>query len=297
MNRVKLFLPLILSVALFAFSANALELPDSISVPGGVMIVPLNMETDETPSAEFRGQKVMVVRDGTHWLAILGLSLKLKPGEYFLDTLVAGQKRQYSITLVDKEYPVQRLTIKNKRKVEPTKKDLVKIGQDRKEIGSAFITWSDNPRPPLRFDLPVKGYFSSRFGLVRYYNKSPRPRRHSALDIAAPTGTPIYAPANAVVVKTGNYFFNGGTVFLDHGQGLLTMYNHLSKIDAVAGTHVTRGEKIGEVGMTGRVTGPHLHWGVILNQTFVDPMPFVRPHSLAANKAHIKKLQRASGGS
>lgn len=293
MNRISLFFFL----TLLTGSVTALELPQSINVPGGVMVVPLSMETDETPSVEFRGQKVMVVRDGTHWLAILGLSLKLKPGEYLLDTTIDGQKRQYTISLVDKEYPVQRLTIKNKRKVDPTEEDLVKIGQDRKEIGSAFITWSQNPRPPLRFDLPVKGYFSSRFGLVRYYNKSPRPRRHKALDIAAPTGTPIYAPANAIVVKTGSYFFNGGTVFLDHGQGLLTMYNHLSKIDAIVGTHINRGEKIGEVGMTGRVTGPHLHWGVILNRTFVDPMPFVRLQSLAENKAHIEKLERASGGS
>lgn len=293
MNRISLFF----FFTLLTSSVTALELPQSINVPGGVMVVPLSVETDEMPSAEFRGQKVMVVRDGTHWLAVLGLSLKLEPGDYFLDTEVDGQKHRYPISLVDKKYPVQRLTIKNKRKVDPTKKDLVKIGQDRKEIGSAFVTWSQNPRPPLRFDLPVKGYFSSRFGLVRYYNKSPRPRRHKALDIAAPTGAPIYAPANAVVVKTGSYFFNGGTVFLDHGQGLLTMYNHLSKIDAIVGTHVKRGEKIGEVGMTGRVTGPHLHWGVILNRTFIDPMLFVRPQSLADNKAHIKKLQRASGGS
>jgi len=293
MNRIKLFFFLILLTG----SVTALELPQSTNVPGGVMIVPLNPDTDMMPRAEFRGKKVMVLRDGNGWLAVLGLSLKLKPGEHFLDTVIDGQRQQHSITLVDKKYPIQRLTIKNKRKVEPTKKDLVKIGKDRKEIGSAFITWSQNPSPSLRFDLPVMGYFSSQFGLVRYYNKSPRPRRHSALDIAAPTGTPIYAPADAVVVKTGKYFFNGGTVFLDHGQGLLTMYNHLSKIDAIVGTHITRGQKIGEVGMTGRVTGPHLHWGVILNRTFVNPMPFVRPQSLADNKAHIEKLQQASGGS
>lgn len=293
MNRINLFFFL----ALLTSSAAALELPQSSNVPGGVMIIPLNAEANETPRAEFREQKVMVLNDGSGWLAVLGLSLKLKPGKYILDSLVDGQKRQYPITLVNKEYPVQRLTIKNKRKVEPTKEDLVKIAQDRKEIGGAFVAWSNNPRPPLRFDLPVKGYFSSQFGLVRYYNQSPRPRRHSGLDIAAPTGTPIYAPADAVVVNTGKYFFNGGTVFLDHGQGLLTMYNHLSKVDAIVGTHVKRGQKIGEVGMTGRVTGPHLHWGVILNRTFIDPMPFVRLQSLAENKAHIERLQQVSGGS
>ncbi len=297
MNRIKLFLPLILSVALFASSASALELPDSISVPGGVMVVPLPHENAATPRVEFRGQRVMVIYDGSRWVAVLGLSLKLKPGKYFLDTITDGQKRQYQIDLTDKKYPVQRLTINNKRKVEPTGKDLIKITKDREKISAAFVTWSQNSQPPLRFDLPVKGYFSSQFGLVRYYNDSPRPRRHSALDIAAPIGTPVYAPADAIVVSTGEYFFTGGTVFLDHGQGLLTTYNHLSKIDVTPGMRIGRGQKIGDVGMTGRVTGPHLHWGVILNRTFIDPMPFVRPQSLADNQAHIKKLQHATNGS
>ena len=297
MNRIKLFLPLILSLTVFTFSASALELPDSFNVPGGVMVIPLQQENAATPHAEFRGQRVMVLFDGSRWLAILGLPLKLKPGEYFLDTVTDGKKHQYRIDLVGKKYPVQRLTIKNKRKVEPTGKDLIKITKDREIIAAAFVTWSQNPQPPLRFDLPVKGYFSSQFGLVRYYNDSPRPRRHSALDIAASTGTPIYAPADAIVVSTGEYFFTGGTIFLDHGQGLLTTYNHLSKIDVTPGMRIGRGQKIGDVGMTGRVTGPHLHWGVILNRTFVDPMPFVRPQSLADNQAHIEKLQRATGGS
>lgn len=297
MNRNNFFSPIIFFVALFSFSANAIELPESENVPGGVMVIPLNQGEAATPRASFRGQRVMVLYDGSRWLAVLGLSLKLKPGEYFLETVTDGQKRKHQINLVDKKYPIQRLTIKNKRKVEPTKEDQVKIAIDREKIGAAFVTWSQNSLPPLQFDLPVKGYFSSQFGLVRYYNSSPRPRRHSALDIAAPTGTPVYAPADAIVVSTGEYFFNGGTIFLDHGQGLLTTYNHLSKIDVTPGMRIGRGQKIGDVGMTGRVTGPHLHWGVILNRTFVDPMPFVRPQSLADNQAHIKKLQRAAGGS
>ncbi len=297
MNRNNFFLPIIFFVALFSFSAIAIELPETENVPGGVMVIPLHQEKAAMPRARFRGQRVMVIYDGRRWLAVLGLPLKLKPGEYFLKTVTNGQIHRHQINLVDKKYPIQRLTIKNKRKVEPTKEDLIRIAKDRKKIGAAFVTWSQNSRPPLRFDLPVKGFFSSQFGLVRYYNNSPRPRRHSALDIAAPTGTPVYAPADAVVVSTGEYFFNGGTIFLDHGQGLLTTYNHLSKIDVTPGMRIGRGQKIGEVGMTGRVTGPHLHWGVILNQTFVDPMPFVRPQSLADNQAHIEKLQRATGGS
>ena len=95
------------------------------------------------------------------------------------------------------------------------------------------------------------------------------------MDIAAVEGTPIYAPADAYVVETGDYFFSGNCIFLGHGQGLQTFYAHLSKIDVSPGQQIKRGQKIGEVGATGRVTGAHLHWSVGLNQTWVEPNLFL----------------------
>ncbi len=286
----------LLLLTLFASGASALELPQTSNVPGGVAVIPLTLAGQAMPRAEFRGKQVMVIRDNNRWIAVVGLPLRLSPGDYQLETTADGKKSYYPIAVVDKKYPVQRLTIKNKRKVYPNKEDLKRIEKDRAEIGKAFVVWSFKPQPPLKFDLPTKGIFSSQFGLKRFYNDSPRPRRHSALDIATPTGSRVYAPAEGVVISTGNYYFTGNTIFLDHGQGLLTQYTHLSKIDVEPGAKVSRGQKIGEVGATGRVTGPHLHWAVMLNQTMVDPMPFVRKDSLDKNQAYVDRLYKKNVG-
>lgn len=122
--------------------------------------------------------------------------------------------------------------------------------------------------------MPIIGRLSSPFGLKRFFNNQPK-NPHSGLDIAAPTGTTISAPAPGLVINTGSYYYNGNTVFLDHGQGLVTGYFHMSKITVKAGQIVEQGTKLGEVGETGRVTGPHLHWNVYLNKTKVDPALFV----------------------
>jgi murein DD-endopeptidase MepM/ murein hydrolase activator NlpD len=126
----------------------------------------------------------------------------------------------------------------------------------------------------LRFQAPVDGRRSGSFGLRRVFNGQAR-NPHSGMDIAAPTGTPVRAPAAGTVIDCGDYFFNGNTIWLDHGGGLLTMMCHLQTIEVAEGDGVEVGQRIASVGATGRATGPHLHWSVSLNRAMVDPALFI----------------------
>jgi murein DD-endopeptidase MepM/ murein hydrolase activator NlpD len=223
----------------------------------------------------------MVLYDTGGWQAVVGIPLTARPGEHTLKVRYGkGTTRSQTFTVHDKRYAEQHLTVKNKRMVDPNPADLRRIEGDSVRIKAALAHWRESTTFESPFSLPVPGELSSSFGLRRYFNGQPR-KPHSGTDIAAPLGTPIQAPEAGLVVETGNYFFNGKTVFLDHGQGLVTMYCHLERIDVTPGQRVARGAVLGVVGKTGRVTGAHLHWSVSLNQTMVDPLLFL-PAALAA---------------
>ncbi|HSD96073.1 MAG TPA: peptidoglycan DD-metalloendopeptidase family protein [Sulfuricaulis sp.] len=255
--------------------AYAQELPTASPVPGGIAILPLAPDTEPAPVVHFADQRIMVMRHDGRWQAVVGLPLTLAPGPQMVTVRDSqGRTREFPFTVQSKEYAVQHLTLKNKRMVEPTEEDLARITREQAIILKAFSAWTDESIPSLRCLLPVHGSVSSVFGLRRFFNNEPR-QPHSGIDIAARVGTPVVAPLAGTVIQTGEYFFNGKTVFLDHGQGLISMFNHLSRIAVENGARVSQGQKIGEVGMSGRVTGPHLHWTVSLNNSRVDPVLFL----------------------
>jgi murein DD-endopeptidase MepM/ murein hydrolase activator NlpD len=250
--------------------SHALDL-DSTPVPGGIAVITLPADADPA-TARYGDRKVLTTRINGHTSAVIGLPLSTKPGRHFLTVQNRqGQTQNLGFQVEAKAYEEQHITITDKRKVNPEKRDMERITRESQQIKSALRHWSAREDVVLTLQKPVEGPTSSPFGLRRFFNEQAR-NPHSGLDIAAAEGTPIRAPAPGVVLDTGEFFFNGNTVLLDHGQGLVTMYCHMSRIDVIPGQEVASGEILGAVGMTGRVTGPHLHWGVSLNDARVDPL-------------------------
>lgn len=260
--------------------AAALTLPDEASVPGGVKIIrfPAGVEAAAPaaapPEVDADGHRVLVIRDGADWVAIVGIPLSAPVGARAVTVKSANESRDIEFAVGPKEYPTQSLSVPPAQ-VNLSKRDQARFERERARIDRVLSRWTDREPEDLTFDAPVPGTRSSTYGSRRIFNGEAR-NPHTGMDIAAPSGTPVLAPAAGVIVDIGNYFFNGNTVFVDHGRGFVSMYCHLSRIDVKLGERIAAGTRIGAVGMTGRVTGPHLHWGLSLNHAWVDPALFVR---------------------
>jgi murein DD-endopeptidase MepM/ murein hydrolase activator NlpD len=249
------------------------NLPQQSAVPGGVVNIPLSPDTEKKPAVSFQNKPVMVVAAEGQWQAVVGVPLTAKPGSHKIQVTRGNEQSTAIFDIADKAYPTQHITITDTRKVNPTKLDMKRINRETAKINKALKHWTDKDTIAFNFIWPIEGEISGLFGRRRVFNGEPR-KPHSGMDIAASTGTEILAPAEGVVRDTGDYFFNGNTVFIDHGQGLVTMFCHMERIDVKSGQSVKQGEVIGTVGATGRVTGPHLHLGVSLNDERVEPRLF-----------------------
>lgn len=245
------------------------------SVPGGLVLIPVP-DKKPVPEVYYNNRRIAIINVEGKPHAMVGIPLGTKPGPKNIKLHWPGkpdQKRHFEIK--SKQFETQYLTIKNKRKVNPTKEDMKRIEKERIKKARAKRHWSDEP-VKTSFIIPVDGRISSNFGLRRFFNNQPR-RPHSGMDIAAPEGTPIKAMESGTVIEAGNFFFSGNMVYLDHGQGLISLYAHMNSIDVKAGDLVKKGQVIGTVGQTGRVTGAHLHLAVMANQTTIDPALLLPP--------------------
>jgi len=262
-----------MNLGVMAIVLLSVTLPRTSAVPGGVVVLPIDAPAGARPVATLDGARAMVLRDGDRWVVVVGIPLGTKPGRQELVVNHGGQTERLGFDVGGKTYDVQKLKVAPSQ-VDLSKKDLARVETEKVKIRRALTAFSDRPPATLRLVVPVPGERSSSYGLRRFFNDQPR-SPHTGMDIAASTGTPIKAAAAGKVADVGDYFFNGNTVILDHGSGLVTMYCHLSRTDVEAGQDVAAGDTIGAVGATGRVTGAHLHLGVTLNGTMVDPALFL----------------------
>jgi murein DD-endopeptidase MepM/ murein hydrolase activator NlpD len=250
--------------------------PHASQVPGGVARLSLGPAPTRPQARTGEGDvPLLVVGDAIEWTALVGIPLSASPGEARIRVLREdGSTRELPYTIAPKRYREQHLKVPPGT-VDLSAEDLARYERERAHLQSVMATFSETPpRGELRMQVPVPGRRSGSFGLRRVFNGQAR-NPHSGMDIAADTGTPVVAPLDGRVIDTGDYFFNGNTVWLDHGGGLLTMYCHLSAMDVKTGDAVKAGERFCAVGATGRVTGPHLHWSVMLNRAMVDPALFI----------------------
>jgi murein DD-endopeptidase MepM/ murein hydrolase activator NlpD len=253
--------------------AAAMDLPQQRAVPGGVALIDLGASA-QRPQALVGDVPALVVGSPERWTAVVGIALGAPPGTQSLSVLRNGapaQRVAFDVQAV--RYAEQRLKV-SPRQVDLSPEDLARYERERAHQATVIATFSESAPATLRMRQPTPGPRSSSFGLRRIFNGRAR-SPHSGMDIAAPVGTPVVAPSAGRVIDTGDYFFNGKTVWLDHGAGLLTMYCHLSDIAVRTGELVAAGQPLGAVGATGRVTGPHLHWSVSLNRHMVDPALFL----------------------
>lgn len=249
-------------------------LPPDMPVPGGVAVITLP-DGVKHDSITYRDKPVATVANDQRWVAVVGIPLEAKPGEHTLSAKTSdGKTHSVAFVVKDKAYRTQHLTIKDKRKVEPLPQDMERINRELRLMETAYNTFTPASTAPFVLAEPVPGPRSDSFGSRRVFNGQPR-NAHSGMDIAAPEGTPISAPADGTVVLVGDFFFNGNSVFVDHGLGMITMYCHLNRIDVKKGQSVKQGTVLGLVGKTGRATGAHLHFSVSLNDARVDPGLFL----------------------
>lgn len=252
------------------------SLPLASNVPGGIALIPLGAVVGNAPppQAWLKKQPILVTADKGKWFAVVGLPLDMKPGVHTLHAKLNDESMSIAFKVKAKKYPEQHITMKDKGKVQLSDEDAKRAIGEIALIKQLKLHWQPSADTDPGFILPAKGRLSGKFGSRRVFNGQPR-APHAGIDVAVGKGTQVVASSHAKVLAVGDYFFNGKTIFLDHGNGLITMYCHLDRIDVSDNEAVRKGQQIALSGKTGRATGPHLHWSVILNGAMVNPKLFL----------------------
>ncbi|HPE61822.1 MAG TPA: peptidoglycan DD-metalloendopeptidase family protein [Thiolinea sp.] len=266
---------LFLGLALFC-SSSTLHAFVHQPVPGGIAAIGIAPLSAARPVIHYDGHRVTVIPYQNSWVALVGIPLDATPGRQSLQVInpQSGESFSSSFAVSSKRYKTQRLRIRDRNKVTPDEASSQRILAELK-VQERLKNHFSTREADYHFIKPASGRDSGRFGSRRIINGQKR-SPHSGMDLAVPSGTPVKSTASGTVLYTGNLFFSGNVVYVDHGSGLISMYAHLSKIRVRPGQQLRQGEVLGLSGKTGRATGPHLHWSVYLNGEAVDPALFLQ---------------------
>jgi murein DD-endopeptidase MepM/ murein hydrolase activator NlpD len=224
------------------------------------------------------GRRIPAVNAGALWRALVGIDLSATPGESRITVEALTSSGSLLVVLetlpiTAKVFPTRRLRV-DPRFVNPPAAVRARILDEAARLGRLFATVTPAPLWRGPFTLPIPGAVVSGFGVRSEFNGAAR-APHGGADLAGTTGTPIRAPNAGRVVLVSDLYFTGNTVVVDHGLGLLSLFAHMSRVDVREGEVIASGTTIGAVGATGRVTGPHLHWTVRLQEARVDPLSLI----------------------
>jgi murein DD-endopeptidase MepM/ murein hydrolase activator NlpD len=278
-------LPLLLAASSVAASGTTVIFPFAREfVPGEVVRFEFNPGPGfSSVQGEFRGTQLKFIRsgaEGTGWIAwgVIPLDAEPGPAPYrFTAERATGARltRDGELTVAAKSFPEQRLTVESKF-VNPPKSEASRIQREKKKLAAIYARRTELPPPSAPFVKPVPGDPTSEFGTHRFFNGEPR-APHPGIDLHAASGTPVFASGPGRVALAEDLYYSGGTVIVDHGGGLFTIYAHLSRIESKAGATIEAGQQLGLSGATGRVTGPHLHWGARVGEAIFDPRALLDP--------------------
>jgi len=257
-------------------SGRTVEIDYRSLQPGEILVFTISSADVKEAQVWFMDRKIVMAKDkGSSTLrAFLGLDLGIKTGAhpvkiFFQDSAGRWETLEKTITVALKEFPVKKLWV-NEKFVTPPPQVRERIKRESEILEAIYNRITSEWLGKGRFILPAEGNNFDNFGERRIYNNKPR-SSHGGVDISAPAGTPVKASNAGEVVLASDLYFSGKTVIIDHGLGLFTLYLHLSEFLVKRGEIVKKGDHVGEVGATGRVTGPHLHWGVKVFGSRVDP--------------------------
>jgi hypothetical protein len=260
-------------------TAEVVVLPQPLDRGAPARVILRGLPEGTAASGEFDGKPIMFFELGGALVGLFGADIMIAPGTHPLKVAWALGDRTGSqslnVVVKDKTYGVRDIKVPSSQ-VDLSEEDLARTRIESELTRKALATRSPERLWSGEFLEPVNGTINSSFGRQTRLNGVLNARPHAGADYLVGEGTPVKAPAAGRVILTGSHFFAGGSIYIDHGQGLISMYFHLSAVDVADGEMVERGQLIGKVGRTGRVTGAHLHYGIYINGARIDPPSFRR---------------------